>query len=91
MKNIIKHLKKLQDNLGDFNDLHVQQESLKTFLSGHNIGYDPTKANTQAAAGGLISVLYQKQISVRKNFSDNFNEFSGKETAELFNKLFKGG
>jgi len=90
MKNIIKHLKKLQDNLGDFNDLHVQQESLKSFLSGHNIGYDATKANTQAAAGGLISVLYQKQLGVRKKFSDNFNEFSDKETTELFNKLFKG-
>jgi CHAD domain-containing protein len=91
IRNIIKHLKKLQDNLGDFNDLHVQQESLKSFLSVHNIGYDPIKANTQAAAGGLISVLYQKQIRVRKKFSDNFNEFSDKETTELFNKLFKGG
>jgi len=89
IKNIIKHLKKLQDNLGDFNDLHVQQESLKSFLSGYNIGYDPIKVNTQAASGGLISVLYQKQISVRKKFSDNFNEFSEKETTELFNKLFK--
>ncbi len=91
MKNIIKRLKKLQDNLGDFNDLHVQQESLKFFLSEHNIGYDPIKANTQAAAGGLISVLYQKQIRYRKKFSDNFNEFSDKDTTELFNKLFKGG
>lgn len=91
MKIIIKHLKKLQDNLGDFNDLCVQQESLKTFLTNHNIGYDHAKANTQAAAGGLISVLYQKQLSVRKKFTENFEEFSDKETTELFEKLFSGG
>jgi len=91
IKNIIKHLKNLQDNLGDFNDLHVQQESLKTFLGTHNIGYDHSRANTQAAAGGLISVLYQKQLGVRMKFSDNFAEFSDKETSILFNKLFAGG
>ena len=87
---IIKHLKRLQDNLGDFNDLHVQQENLKSFLNNPETGYDLENNDTQAAVGGLISVLYQKQIGVRKKFGDNFKEFSDKETSVLFEKLFSG-
>jgi len=87
---IIKHLKRLQDNLGDFNDLYVQQESLKNFLKNPQTGYDLPKNTTQAAIGGLISVLYQKQVSVRKKFKENFDEFSDKEISALFAKLFSG-
>lgn len=88
MKIIIKHLKVLQDNLGDFNDLHVQQESLKKFLSSQDIGYDQSKQRSLAAAGGLVSVLYQKQMGTREKFKENFHEFADKETSRLFEKLF---
>jgi CHAD domain-containing protein len=88
IKLIIRYLKKLQDNLGNFNDLFVQQERLKNFLKQADVGYDLKKKNTQAAAGGLISVLYQKQRGVRKKFSNNFKEFSDKELSLLFEKLF---
>lgn len=88
MKSIIKHLKLLQDNLGDFNDLYVQQESLKEFLRDLDIGYDQSKQKTLAAAGGLVSVLYQQQMGVRKKFKENFEEFSDKDTTQLFEKLF---
>ncbi len=87
---IIMHLKRLQDNLGDFNDLHVQQESLNSFLNNPQTGYDSLKNLTQAAIGGLVSILYQKQAGVRKKFGNNFKEFSGKETSTLFTKLFAG-
>lgn len=88
MRTVISHLKKLQDNLGDFNDLYVQQESLKKFLSQTEIGYDESKQQTMAAAGGLVSVLYQRQNAVRKKFKDNFSGFSDKETTALFTELF---
>ncbi len=88
MKIIVKHLKVLQDNLGDFNDLYVQQESLKEFLRGVDIGYDQSKQKTLTAAGGLVSVLYQQQMGVRKRFKKNFEGFSDKETTQLFEKLF---
>lgn len=91
MKVVIKHLKKLQDNLGDFNDLYVQQESLKKFLSQTDIGYDQSKQKTLAAAGGLVSVLYQRQNDVRKKFKENFDGFSDKETTSLFTNLFTKG
>jgi len=87
---IIKHLKRLQDNLGDFNDLEVQQESINKFLNNSETGYVFVKNDTQAAIGGLISVLYQKQIGVRNKFRVNFQEFSDKETSLLFAKLFAG-
>lgn len=87
----IKHLKKLQDNLGNFNDLYVQQESLKKFLSQTEIGYDQSKQKTLAAAGGLVSVLYQRQNNVRKKFKENFDGFSDKETTYLFTNLFTKG
>lgn len=91
MKAIIKHLKCLQNNLGNFNDLYVQQQSLKKFLSNTDIGYDQSKQKTLAAAGGLVAVLYQQQTAVRKKFKENFDDFSGKETTSLFTKLFTKG
>ncbi len=83
---LIKQLKKLQDNLGDFNDLYVQQESLKEFLSN-----DTESARTQnmtAAIGGLIGVLYQRQEEVRTSFAKTFTRFSDPKNSALFNKLF---
>lgn len=77
--------------MGNFNDLFVQQERLKNFLEQADVGYDLRKKNTQAAAGGLISVLYQKQMGVRKKFSNNFKEFSDKELSLLFERLFFEG
>jgi CHAD domain-containing protein len=91
IKTVIQHLKKLQDNLGDFNDLYIQQQSLKKFLNQTDIGYDHSKQTTLAAAGGLVSVLYQRQNNLRKKFKDNFDEFSDKETTALSKKLFSKG
>jgi CHAD domain-containing protein len=88
IKAAIKHLKILQDNLGDFNDLRVQQERLRGYISkmdsSERAGY------TIAAAGGLISRLYDRQKEIRSQFSERFEEFSAGEMKELFEKLFYG-
>ena len=84
---LIKQLKKLQDNLGDFNDLSVQQKSLKKYLesiSPENI--DSQK--TASAIGGLIASLYQQQYNVRKAFAQTFTDFSAKDNENIFQKLF---
>ena len=86
MANLIKQLKKLQDNLGDFNDLFVQQESLKEFLCS-DIKSEKYQ-NTTAAIGGLIAVLFQRQQRVRQAFAQTFTQFSDSKNAALFNKLF---
>ena len=86
MDNIIKQLKKLQDNLGDYNDLFVQQESLKNYLG--KIDNNNSKNIVPLAVGGLITVLYQKQQELRNQFTQNFNEFSKTKNIKLYKKLF---
>lgn len=86
VRDVIRHLKILQDNLGDFNDLRVQQDRLRGYISkmdsSERAGY------SIAAAGGLISRLYERQKEIRSEFSQRFEEFSGSEMKELFEKLF---
>jgi len=84
---IIDQLKKLQDNLGDFNDLYVQQESLKSFLSEKENKLDDNKM-VNTSVGGLIAVLYEKQKNVRNKFKQKFEEFSKTENIKLYKKLF---
>ena len=83
---ILKQLKKLQDNLGDFNDLYVQQESLKDFLGKQNNGKDLQQITL--SVGGLVAVLSQKQIKVRNAFSDTFDNFSSHQNIDLYRQLF---
>ena len=85
-KRAIKQLKALQDNLGDFNDLHVQQESIKGFLSLVDAGAESEK-EIVASAGGLISCLYARQEERRAEFASRFEEFAGEETKALFDKM----
>ncbi|NIR49185.1 CHAD domain-containing protein [candidate division KSB1 bacterium] len=84
---LIKQLKKLQDNLGDYNDLYVQQESLKEFLGKVDVK-SADYAHVNAAIGGLIAILYQKQQQVRRAFSQTFSAFSKKKNNDSFQKLF---
>lgn len=85
---LIGQLKKLQDNLGDFNDLFMQQGYLKAYLNRMERGR-PDSLSTAAGIGGLITVLSQKQQSVRSEFKQRFNSFSAKENRDLIIKLFQ--
>jgi len=60
---LVKQLKKLQDNLGDFNDFSVQQKNLNVYLEKFR-NYTKTRAETLAAMGGLITVLNEKKSSL---------------------------
>jgi len=87
MAKLIKQFKRLQDNLGDFNDLSVQQENLINFMENNRFdGKDGRLVS--AAIWGLISVLNQKQKEVRSAFVKTFQEFNSKQTIGIFNKLF---
>jgi CHAD domain-containing protein len=89
IKEVIRHLKVLQDNLGDYNDMHVQQERLKGYISKMKASEDEGRESI-AAAGGLISELYMKQKEIRSEFHGRFGEFAGVEMRELFDNLFSG-
>jgi CHAD domain-containing protein len=84
---LIKQLKKLQDNLGDYNDLSVQQKSLKKYLE-KTTSEDNDFSKISSAIGGLISCLYQQQQGIRKAFAQTFAEFSGMENEKIYQKLF---
>lgn len=83
---IIVHLKSLQDNLGEFNDLSVQQADLKRYLQ--SLSAERTHPETFAAIGGLIGCLYREQQTVRGAFSETFTEFIRAEVAATFRRLF---
>ncbi len=84
---LIRQLKKLQDNLGEFNDLSVQQETMQGYLNEVNWSNKNAPVIT-AALGGLISSLYLRQKEVRDAFQSAFSEFSSEENRQRFEKLF---
>jgi len=83
---LIKQLKDLQDNLGEFNDLSVQHVRLREHLE--TIGGRGRAALAEAAAiGGLIVALDARQAHVRTEFAAAFAAFSGAKVAARFARL----
>ena len=89
MKRLIKALKQLQDNLGEFNDLHVQMASLRHFQEQMMAAQGELAPPTQAALEQLVTHLNERQLSQRLHFSDSFSQFSAPSTRVLFETLFK--
>ena len=87
MKRVIKQLRRLQNNLGDFNDLSVQQDMLHNYRLALRPG---SKKNQGLAAslGGLSTNLYHQQYRVRENFAPRFREFSASPNVKLYTTLF---
>ncbi len=88
MELLVKSLKKLQDNLGRFNDLSVQQEMLGRY---HNdlTDWEQKKAIKVASAlGGLITHLHEEQGIIRQKFEHSFSQFASADNNNLFHLLF---
>ena len=85
---LIKALKRLQDNLGDFNDYEVQQYTLKDIARQMQEG-NPAPASTFLAIERLIEKLEQGQSSERKYFHKCFSRFSKRDNRKRFRRLFK--
>jgi len=86
MQRLIKQLKKLQDNLGEFNDLSVQQADLRAFLEMPSARRESA---TSAAIGTLIARLEDRRHQVRGEFADVFRKFASPENADDYRKLFR--
>ncbi len=84
----LKQMKKLQNNLGDFNDLTVQQEMLCRYQDGLS-GRSKRTVMIASALGGLIAHLNDEQNSVRRKFEKTFQNFSNAENISLFKTTFK--
>lgn len=85
----IKALKRLQDNLGMFNDLTVQQNALREHLVSLSPG-SRRNLRLAAAIGGLLTSLGDEQVRVREEFSAQFAEFSLPANAVLYRKYCQG-
>lgn len=75
MSAFLKHMKKLQDNLGTFNDLSVQQHMLSAELDSLR-GRNLQSLRFAASLGGLIGVLSEKQKTVRAQFESTYSAFA---------------
>ncbi|PIE58403.1 MAG: hypothetical protein CSA33_03000 [Desulfobulbus propionicus] len=88
METAIKQLKKIQNNLGDFNDLFVQRQMLHRAMAMLKPG---SRKNMEMAAalGGLMTALAQDQREVRTAFEETFRDFSHPDTVALYKRLFR--
>lgn len=86
---LIRQLKKLQDNLGRFNDLSVQKDFLQDWLDKYE-SQKEQKVATAAAVGCLIGLLESEQQQVRLRFHKTFDRFTDRDIKKVFRKLFRG-
>ena len=84
---LIKQLANLQDNLGDFQDVCVQDEYLQAITDELPIT-DTQSKRTILAIGSLIGTLSQKKQAVRGSFSNIFIDFASASNRKLFQELF---
>jgi len=84
----IKKLKKLQNYLGDFQDVHARIAMLRGI--SHEMRKNTT-VHTDAllALGVLLANLDNRQSGLRKAFSDHFRPFAHARNRERFRGLFK--
>ncbi|MEJ2403175.1 MAG: CHAD domain-containing protein [Candidatus Thiodiazotropha sp.] len=86
IRHLIKLLKVLLDNLGEFQDLEVQAHSLEGF--GEEMLKEGAPSSALMAMGILVGKLYEKQAETRRAFAQLFTEFSSPENEKAFRKLF---
>jgi CHAD domain-containing protein len=85
---LVGNLKILQDNLGEINDLFVQQRRL--FDSAKEIfPRNRTEKNAVLALGILIGKLNEKQQIIKKEFSKSFSQYADFHVQKIFDELFK--
>jgi len=84
---LIDQLKRLQDNLGDFNDLRVQEEYLLNVAKQLPVSRGQTE-KILLAIGSLVGALAGDRKIVRNAFAQAFAGFSAPANRELFENLF---
>jgi hypothetical protein len=85
---LVKQLKSLLDNLGDFQDLEVQAQHLHHFAE-QMMQEGNAPAGTLMAMGVLIEGLHRRQQEEREAFAERFEQFAAAENQAVFKALFK--
>ncbi len=87
IKELIKTLKVLQENLGDFQDYEVQVTTLKQF-SQRMVAEAAVPTTTLLAMGMLIEGLERRQQQARDEFAGRFRQFALPKNHAHFRALF---
>ena len=82
---VIRKMKELQENLGDFVDFSVQLQFLYDRLTAMPVG--EKERLCAASMGGLMATLFHEQEKARRKFHKTFRTFDNDETAQLFHDL----
>lgn len=88
VKDLIKALKALLDNLGEFQDLEVQADKLRGFAAG----FDPKDSSTLPtvmAIGALVADLLRRQQAAHDRFSTCFSAFDAADNRKRYQELFR--
>ncbi|MBN1685334.1 MAG: CHAD domain-containing protein [Spirochaetales bacterium] len=75
---VLSRLRTLQDVLGEFNDMNIQQAWLQETLNSQELIRNP---GVQAALGGLMTSLYARQQRLREQTCQAFNRFFDQDVA----------
>ena len=85
---LVGQLKKLQDRLGDYNDLSVQVKYL--YVVSEKLPSNSSQMKkTFVAIGSLIDKLDTKRQSEKESFAQTFTRFSSSQNQMLFRELFE--
>ena len=87
MRRLIKQLKVLQENLGEFTDYAVQQEWLLD-MAQQLPESDPRTRQALVASGALIENLERRQTSVKAEFAKVFGRFAAPRNQQTYKELF---
>jgi len=84
---LVGELKRLQDNLGDFNDYRVQKQSLQRFAA-EMAEEGSASVRTHLAMGRLLAQLEAGQAEERSRFARRFDRFASRQNRKTFARLF---
>jgi CHAD domain-containing protein len=87
IKSLIRSLKLLQDNLGNFNDYSVQQQYLGKMQAQEGVGGEKA-LSLSYSIGALTAMLYQLQKEERGRIYANLAAFDSLDIREAFTELF---
>jgi len=88
IKQLINALKLLQNQLGKYQDLHIQIASLATFRT-QMTSESEAADHTLVAIDIVMQTLEQRQSHVRKMFKTQFTAFAENKNRVAFRRLFK--
>lgn len=88
MANLVKRLKTIQDVLGGFNDMEVQQARLREF-SAELLERSAPAAETLLALGRLDGIMAVRQEEHRLDWHRRFQAFDTHEIHQAFHSIFE--